>query len=247
MKLMMECRKCYKQAKQQGKKQTTYCDVEVTDHGVYHLKCPHGHDSIVLLHDHVYTLLMESGAFALMDGYAREAVSSFASAVERFYEYITKVLATAHGVPPGEIKAFWKSVKSQSERQLGAFRMAFMMEFKKAPPVMNQKDVEFRNDVIHKGHFASRADALNYGQQCINHIIHILDMVTAKHANGAQKAFDMSLYEERMATAKGKQDLQMVQGTVLATRNYLFGRDPYTLEEWITQQEKKRDLANRKR
>ena len=46
-----------------------------------------------------FELLFELGINALIDGYPREAVSSFASALERFYEFFCQVAALALSIP----------------------------------------------------------------------------------------------------------------------------------------------------
>ena len=91
---------------------------------------------------------------ALLDGYCRESVSSFASAQERFHEFAIKVFLTKQGAPKDQFFATWKLVANQSERQLGAYYFLHLLYFRKTP-TQNTKMTEFRNSVIHKGSIPS--------------------------------------------------------------------------------------------
>ena len=57
-------------------------DLEET--GVYDLTCPSSHRTAFCLQNFKFELLFDLGLQAIDDGYYREAVSSFASALERF-------------------------------------------------------------------------------------------------------------------------------------------------------------------
>ena len=59
----------------------------VSDDGRYEIRCQAGHLSTVFLDNLKFELLFEMGLNALLDGYPRDAVSSFASSLERFYEF----------------------------------------------------------------------------------------------------------------------------------------------------------------
>jgi len=62
-------------------------DSHLLDHGDYEVKCEVGHVSLVNLDNLKFELLFELGINAHVDGYAREAVTSFASSLERFQEF----------------------------------------------------------------------------------------------------------------------------------------------------------------
>ena len=107
---------------------------------------------------------------ALLDGYTREAVSSFAVALERFYEYWVKAHLLYAEVTPGELDAAWKQVSAQSERQLGAFAVLYLREYGTRAPLLPQSATEFRNKVIHKGYISTRAETLKYGDQVLQYM-----------------------------------------------------------------------------
>src|SRR5690242_5124238 len=94
---------------------------DLEENGVYELTCEKGHLTIYGLQNFRFQLLFEMGLGAILDGYYREAVSAFASAVERFHETYIRIVAESNGTPAAAFDASWKHMRKQSERQLGAF------------------------------------------------------------------------------------------------------------------------------
>jgi hypothetical protein len=107
-----------------GVENEVYSYVEISDDNVLRAKCPSGHEGAAAMQNPRFELLFESGAYALVDGYTREAASSFAVALERFYEYWVQCTLLDGGASPECVRTFWKEVAKQSERQLGAFLCA---------------------------------------------------------------------------------------------------------------------------
>lgn len=83
MKLPIACMECVK-----GGTIPTLVTVEFRDDGRYETTCRNGHKSVVLLQEQKFELLFEIGAYAIQDGYYREAVSSFTSSLERFTNFL---------------------------------------------------------------------------------------------------------------------------------------------------------------
>ncbi len=141
---------------------------EYHDSGIYETTCGKGHQTRTILNEQKWEVLSNVAAFALDDGYYREAVASFAACLERFHEFFLR--AVTHQKAPGKFEEAWPSVSNQSERQLGAFIFMWLGEFGEVPAIPDRKQVEFRNKVIHKGHLPDRAEAMWYGE-CIYHLI----------------------------------------------------------------------------
>ena len=137
----------------------------------YKVKCQNGHDQNILLLNDNFEILFSIAVNAIMDGYFREAVSSFAASLERFYEYYLRVVCRYHQV---HIEDAWKDVASQSERQFGAFTFVYLMENSLKPPSLNNKNREFRNNVIHKGIIPEENEVIDFGQSIIDIIYPIL-------------------------------------------------------------------------
>jgi hypothetical protein len=139
----------------------------------FHLQCPLGHRSVLIFNAPKFELLFDMGASALLDGYGREAVSSFAAAQERFHEFGIKVFLMKWNISKEQLLNTWKLVANQSERQLGAYYFLYLLQFN-APPPTNTKRVEFRNNVIHKGYVPTMAEATGYAEYVYDYIVETL-------------------------------------------------------------------------
>jgi hypothetical protein len=117
---------------------------------------------------------------AITDGYYREAVASFASSLERFYEFFIKVKLLHEKVDSIAVTKSWKNVAQQSERQLGAFILFYTQTFNEEPLLLSQSNTKFRNDVIHKGLIPKKQDAIEFGQAVLNVINPIVEKMNIK-------------------------------------------------------------------
>lgn len=138
------------------------------DDGRYEFKCCFGHETTTLLQQQKFEVLFEIGAHAIIDGYYREAVSSFTSSLERFYEFALRVFLEKASKSDELFQSCWKAVASQSERQLGAFVFLWASNFGKPPELLSNATVHFRNEVIHKGKIPTREEALRYGNSVLD-------------------------------------------------------------------------------
>lgn len=136
---------------------------EVQDDGCYEITCNAGHVTRVALKNVKFEVLFELALNGLMDGYPREAVSSFTSSLERFYEFYWRAVCMHFGIPPEVATEAWKAVSNQSERQLGMFITSHLLLTKQAPRLLANSEMQFRNGVIHKGIVPSRGAAAKYG------------------------------------------------------------------------------------
>lgn len=158
MKLLLFCSQCHL-----DNGQLSLHRVEVRDDGIYSITCSAGHESYSVLNAQKCELLFEIGANAIIDGYYREAVSSFASSLERFYEFCIRVMAQNGDFDSSKFANCWKIVSKQSERQLGAFSFLWFYHFKEPPKMLPNSQVEFRNSVVHKGKIPNREKAVKFG------------------------------------------------------------------------------------
>jgi hypothetical protein len=137
--------------------------VEFRDDGNYEFVCPNGHEIKIVLQQQKFEILFEIGAYAILDGYYREAISSFSASLERFNEFAVRVLLRERALSVHVINEAWKKVAIQSERQLGAFLFLWINSAQKMPALMPDNDVMFRNSVIHKGQIPTKEQALAFG------------------------------------------------------------------------------------
>jgi hypothetical protein len=134
----------------------------VNNTGLYTINCSRGHTSQTYIDNIDFEILFDYSINAIVDGYYREAVSSFTSSMERYFEYFIKVILRSSGKEFEQIHKIWKSIASQSERQIGAYIMLYNQTFDHEPKLLTQnKEVPFRNSVIHKGYIPSKQEAIN--------------------------------------------------------------------------------------
>ena len=136
--------------------------LEVGNKNPHQVICEKGHKWPLVITQHKHEILFEVAAHAIIDGYYREAVSSFAESLERYYEFFIKVISV---VLPGDVfEKGWKQIYSQSERQLGAYIFTYISICHKLPETLPQPLTTLRNNVIHKGYIPSRAEAIKLGE-----------------------------------------------------------------------------------
>lgn len=145
--------------------------VEFRDDGCYRFECKNGHKTKVILQNQKFEILFNIGAHAILDGYYREAVSSFSSSLERFYEFALRTLLEKSSGSDKLFQEVWKKLSSQSERQLGAYIVLWASNFNKRPPLLSNSEVSFRNSVIHKGKIPTKEEAINYGDSVLKVIV----------------------------------------------------------------------------
>jgi len=124
---------------------------------------------------------------ALIDGYTREAVASFAVALERFYEYWVRVQLLHGAVTPDALDVAWKQISAQSERQLGAFVALYLREYGTSAPLLPQSATEFRNKVTHKGYIPTRPEALEYGDRVLQYMASLYQRLYESRYDGISR------------------------------------------------------------
>ena len=140
----------------------------VRDDGIYEFECPEGHRSTTVLRTPKHEVLFTIASNALLDGYLRESIASFAASLERFYEFVIRVICRSKSISQQDIEKCWKSVSKQSERQLGAFTILWFVEMGDPPNLLLDKMVELRNQVIHQGKVPTYQECIDFGKAVID-------------------------------------------------------------------------------
>ncbi len=184
MKLFVTCMQCIQESKKPPDKSAF---VDIRNDGLYEFTCAKGHKSVTALQQQKFEILFEIGAHAILDGYYREAVSSFSASLERFYEFYVKVICLNRDIDEEEIQKTWKEISNQSERQLGTFICAYLTETGHSPTLLSNNWREFRNKVIHKGLIPEKKKAIQYGQTVLGLILPLLNDLKANHNENVQR------------------------------------------------------------
>lgn len=149
-------------------------EVDLNDDGVYKLTCSNGHVKTYFVENDKYQILFDLGILAIDNSFYREAVSSFAASLERFYEYCIKVMLISEGIDISAINKTWKAVSNASERQIGAFHFLFLSRFNDVPLPFDNEMTRFRNSVIHKGYIPKKEEVLSYVDKVHSYIVSYL-------------------------------------------------------------------------
>ncbi|AAV88635.2 uncharacterized protein ZMO1_ZMO0011 [Zymomonas mobilis subsp. mobilis ZM4 = ATCC 31821] len=139
--------------------------------------CQHGHEITIIIQQEKFEILSEMAIKAIIDEYYRDAVASFAGSLERLHEFFIRATCKKHSIDTPTWGSAWKNMSNQSERQLGAFIGLHLIETRKNPRLLDQKQIAFRNAVIHKGKFPEKKETIQFGQEildCARPILHLL-------------------------------------------------------------------------
>jgi hypothetical protein len=190
---------------------------EYNDTGLYDFVCSQGHTVSAIIQQQKFEILFEIGAYAILDGYYREAISSFVASLERTYEFFTKAAALANGSKPRLLDKTWKLVSKQSERQLGAFIISYLANFAEQPPLLNNDDVNFRNQVIHQGLIPTQVKTIEFGDR----VLTIIRDVLFKTQNSFQKGIDEivvgnMIANQTLAIKAGRQTVTVSNPTIVS-------------------------------
>jgi hypothetical protein len=166
MRVRFDCAKCAAGSADQS----VYLDV--SDDGVYTVICEQSHRSVQTISNPKFEVLFEMALLAFADGYTRECVASLAASAEEFYRLFVKTYLYRAGYEPiaEDVKSLWKVI-SRAEPQLGAFALAYFLEFKKPPSFPDNKSTEFRNGVIHAGKIPTPDEVRVYADKMITFIV----------------------------------------------------------------------------
>lgn len=153
-----------------NKERDAYPDilVDLNDNHFYEYVCPNRHKTITRCQEHKFEILFDQATLALLDGYTKEAISTYSSALERFYEFYILALSLKNSVSIENYTKVWNKMAKQSERQLGAFLILQLFEGEEIK--YNEKFATLRNDVIHKGYIPKTEQAIDFGE-------YILDLI----------------------------------------------------------------------
>jgi hypothetical protein len=209
--------------------------VEFKDDGRYEIKCRKGHSSITLLQQQKFEILFDIGAYAIVDGYYREAVSSFTSALERFYEFFIKVVCTSKNIDWTKTQEAWKEVSNQSEKQLGAFIFLHLQETGSKPTLLSNSKIKFRNEVIHKGKIPSKEQAIGYGQSILDVVRPLLKKLKEDYSDAVGTVTFQHLSNTRNPSDDGLAVSTMCISTILSLSSGEPAHDERSLDEAISQ------------
>ena len=215
----------------------------IPDDGVIELNCDRGHRTFTIIQQAKYEILSELAVTALCDGYYREAVASFASALERLYEHYVAVVCRARGINDSEVVAAWKPLRKLSERQFGAFAILYLIENGEAFKLLPDKHMSFRNDVIHGGMIPDRTQALTYGQAVGDCAAPLILLINSGRYKDARQSliFDSLREKSKRALQAGVRHSTLSIATPFGFGNSSIG---FNLEALLVERTKRPDMES---
>lgn len=239
MRLLIPCMECQKEL---GRPDWGFALAEFRDDSRYELECPRGHKTLTVLQQQRFEVLFEIGAYAISDGYYREAVSCFTASLERFCEFSIRVFLERASKSGGLFEGCWKNVSAQSERQLGAFIFSWASYFGEVPVLLDQKQVKFRNDVIHKGVIPTKEKAVKYGDDVLAILRPQMLMLRERLPKEVQSVVSSHIQNCQPASEEGRRTSTMAISTIVSLTVQDLGHQEKSLEEhlprltqWLTQ------------
>ena len=208
---------------------------ELNDNSIYEVRCPKGHQSYVVLQQQKFELLFDIGACALLDGYHREAVSSFTSSLERFREFFIRASFLQNENTLNDIEEVWKQVAKHSERQLGAYVAVYMRECGTVPPLLNSKNIEFRNNVVHRGKIPQRSESIAYGEAILEVIRPALSIAKLKFPIGVEQLTTQHVMAAHLTLQPGVRVATSCMPTILSLSSGEPSRSDRKLDESLAE------------
>jgi hypothetical protein len=232
VRLLFPCMQCFQLF---GKPTNELSHVEIRDDGRYEIKCSFGHETITVLQQQKFEVLFDIGANAILDGYYREAVSSFTSSLERFYGFALRVFLEKTSKSDELFQAAWDKVANQSERQLGAFVFLWASNFNETPTILTTSQVNFRNEVIHKGKIPTQKEAINFGNSVLNLVRPKMIALRDRFPEEVSKVTFNHIKDRRSKADDGKIVSTMSISTILSLNSGVDSHHQKNIEEHLVQ------------
>lgn len=202
MKFSMYCSKCMIGGTGKVRPQS----LMYNDNSVYRFDCENGHRNVIYLCNWKFEILFDIACNGIVDGYFRESVTSFASALERYYEFLLRIGMKKLNQPQDIFDATWKKISSRSEQQLGAYIFVYSALLGKSAPALSSKQASFRNNVVHNGYIPSENEAVAFGEVVLSII---REGITDAKAN-LSSALDAVRYDHAEIKLEDEADLPHV-------------------------------------
>lgn len=193
------------------------------------MTCDKGHVTYTVLQQMRFEVLFEIGAHAIHDSYFREAISSFASATERFLEFYIQVVCRHNKLDPKLISDAWKPISRMSERQLGAYMFLYLNTERAIAPYLPDKMVTLRNDVVHQGKIPTRDHAVAFGNAVLAFINPVLRMLRERYPEVIKAMVFERIAEARAGVTGVPMTTSCIQTILSVMQN---SDDVHDLREW---------------
>lgn len=142
-----------------------------------------------------YQILFELALNYVARDQFRDCIVAAFAALERFMEHYLLVSVIEKALLLDQLETFWKTIGSQSERQVGAYHTAVLLREGVAIKQINQEFTKYRNKTIHQGLLPDRENTMK-----------VLNAICLKISDriAAQKSYDIFLEAKEFEYLKRK-------------------------------------------
>lgn len=136
----------------------TMYSAPIREDSIYEVRCGTGAVTFLVAQEQKFEIISELALISYAKGdFSGSAIKLYTS-LERFFEFCQKVVLKEIGLSDSEVSTYWKTIRSSSERQIGAFLIAKHISEKfggYAWPEIGKLDdlARFRNKIVHQGFF----------------------------------------------------------------------------------------------
>ena len=150
----------------------------LAEEGYVVFTCEKGHTTYFNNQSFKFETLFNKALKFYVDGEYEASLLMFSNSLERFYEFFIKSMCRNDGLDNLLIdySLFNREGMNRSENQLGAFALLHLLKFNEYPVVLNNKQRQLRNDVVHNGKIIDKVDCYKYG----NAVFDIIKEVVCK-------------------------------------------------------------------
>jgi hypothetical protein len=211
----------------------------IADSGLVSVRCPRGHNSMVVYQERRHMLLMKSACLAYLDGHLRESVSSMGAGLERCYEFYIRAALASRLVDTDTVARAWKQVANQSERQFGAFLFLYLACSGQVFPSV-QENSRFRNSVIHQGYIPSAAEVIDYGRTVFSLLLAI-EQQADNLGNGATSRVDAEAVSQQVSSIPAGTDYVKLKTMIVSVDERNQGVAVTTFDELLAGLKERRE------
>ncbi len=138
-----------------------YAPAQVNEAGLFQANCEHGHTIKAVSERPNHEWLITAAAYAIGDGYHREAVLNFAAALESAFDFYVEASLLQANLEMEAVRELLRQNR-QDQRRAGMVSVCYLRDTGKQFPYLQRKWIEFRNDIVHNGRWPTRETGLEY-------------------------------------------------------------------------------------
>lgn len=110
----------------------------------------------------------------------------------------------------------------------------YSQEFGKPPTLLNNKQIEFRNNIIHKGYFPTYEKTIEFGQKVLDFIFEILSILKFKYSEQISRIIMDHNFKLNLEAIKiTDQPIGLSSSTIIGLNRDYDNNKPIILEEYL--------------